>query len=366
MEDTEVAAAGLRAYGSSVGGVSVPHEAPGPLLVPRMRPRERREELDRELLSPGAALCEGAGERAAVEEPDAWRTAFECDLDRVRHCKPFRRLAGKTQVFIAASNEHLRNRLTHAIEVSQVAGAIARGCGLNVALTEAVALGHDCGHGPAGHASEEAFAPYLPGGFDHALWGADVTLAPLNLCTETLDGIRNHSWRRPVPATAEGVAVALADRIAYCAHDFDDAVRAGIVTFDDLPPEVASVVGVRQGEQVASFVTAVLDAAAATGVVGLPQRHADALSAFRRFNFEQIYLRPAARRQAELAVVVLRTLVDRLVDEPGLLGAGGLEAGSDAAARAAVEWVSGMTDRFAFAAAVELCGWDPARLPRAV
>ena len=102
-------------------------------------------------------------------------------------------------------------------------------------LTEAIALAHDCGHGPAGHASEEAFSPYVPGGYDHAVYGADVTLAPLNLCAETLDGVRNHSWRRPAPSTPEGEVVAWADRIAYVCHDFEDAVRAGILTPDDLP-----------------------------------------------------------------------------------------------------------------------------------
>ena len=116
---------------------------------------------------------------------------------------------------------------------------IARAANLCVPLTEAIALAHDCGHGPAGHASEEAFSPYLPDGYDHAVYGADVTLAPLNLCVETLDGVRNHSWRRPAPATPEGEVVAWADRIAYVCHDFEDAVRAGILEPDDLPAEVA-------------------------------------------------------------------------------------------------------------------------------
>ena len=115
--------------------------------------------------------------------------------------------------------------------------------GLNVALTEAIALGHDCGHGPGGHASEDALSPYVPGGYDHAVWGADVTLAPLNLCAETLDGIRNHSWSRPAPATPEGEVVSWADRIAYVCHDFEDAVAAGIVAGDMLPAVVADRCG---------------------------------------------------------------------------------------------------------------------------
>ena len=132
-------------------------------------------------------------------------------------------------------DDHQRTRLTHALEVAQVATSVARALGLNVALTEAIALGHDCGHGPGGHASEDALSPYVAGGYDHAVWGADVTLAPLNLCAETLDGIRNHSWSRPAPATPEGEVVSWADRIAYVCHDFEDAVAAGIVAADMLP-----------------------------------------------------------------------------------------------------------------------------------
>ena len=159
--------------------------------------------------STGATRARGAGDRARAEEPDALRTCFERDRDRILHANAFRRLAGKTQVFVFPE-DHMRTRLTHALEVAQVAVGVARPLGLNVALTEAIALGHDCGHGPGGHASEEALDPYLPGGFDHAPWGADVALAPLNLCAETLDGIRNHSWSRPAPATPEGEVVSWA------------------------------------------------------------------------------------------------------------------------------------------------------------
>src|ERR1700686_4421167 len=158
--------------------------------------REEREELELQRLAPGATQAVGAGHRPRAEEPDAERTCFERDRDRITHAAAFRRLAGKTQVFIFP-DDHQRTRLTHALEVAQVATSVARACRLNVALTEAIALGHDCGHGPGGHASEDALSPYLDGGFDHAPWGADVSLASLNLCLETLDGIRNHSWSRP-------------------------------------------------------------------------------------------------------------------------------------------------------------------------
>jgi dGTPase len=159
----------------------------------RLVDRLGREDEEAATLVEGASRAEGAGRRARPEEPDPLRTCFERDRDRILHSAPFRRLAGKTQVFVFPT-DHQRTRLTHALEVAQVANAVARATGLNVALTEAIALGHDCGHGPGGHASEDAFAPFLAEGYDHAVWGANVVLAPLNLCTETLDGIRHHSW----------------------------------------------------------------------------------------------------------------------------------------------------------------------------
>ena len=203
--------------------------------------RVAREALELARLSPGATHASGGGHRARAEEPDPWRTCFERDRDRILHAPSFRRLAGKTQVFVFP-DDHQRTRLTHALEVAQVAAGVARACRLNVALTEAIALGHDCGHGPGGHASEDALSPYLDGGFDHAPWGADVSLASLNLCTETLDGIRNHSWSRPAPSTPEGEVVSWADRIAYVCHDFEDAVRSGIVTPAALPAIVRGAV----------------------------------------------------------------------------------------------------------------------------
>ena len=196
--------------------------------------RRKREELEDQNLTVLATRSFGAGNRATEEEPDKFRTCFERDRDRILHASSFRRLAGKTQVFVFPQ-DHQRTRLTHALEVAQVATSVARAIGVNVALTEAIALGHDCGHGPGGNASEDALSPYVDGGYDHAVWGADVTLVPLNLCVETLDGIRNHSWSRPAPKTPEGEIVSWADRIAYVCHDFEDAVAAGVVTPEQLP-----------------------------------------------------------------------------------------------------------------------------------
>lgn len=324
--------------------------------------RQAREEAEHRTLAPGATRAVGAGSRARPEEPDPFRTCFERDLDRIHHSRPFRRLAGKCQVFIAPDDDHLRTRLTHAVEVAQVAVAIARPAGLNVALTAAAATAHDCGHGPAGHASEEAFSPFVAGGYHHAVWGADVVLTPLNLCAETLDAVRNHSWNRPAPHTPEGEVVAWADRIAYVCHDFEDAVRAGIVAAGDLPAEVAEVVGRRRSAQIDAMVTAVLDTIATAGRVGMRAAEAEALAAFRAFNFERIYLRPASVAQAERVVELLRSLTEWYAGHPAAVPDGGAD-GADPVL-AAVRHVSGMTDRYALRMAVERLGWDPAKLPR--
>ena len=324
--------------------------------------RAAREEVEQGTLAPGATRAVGAGNRRRPEEPDPFRTCFERDLDRIHHSRPFRRLAGKCQVFVAPENDHLRTRLTHAIEVAQVAVGIARPAGLNTALTAAIANAHDCGHGPAGHASEEALSPFLEGGYHHAVYGADVVLAPLNLCTETLDGVRNHSWNRPSPQTPEGEVVAWADRIAYVCHDFEDAVRAGIVSPDDLPAEVADVVGSRRSAQLNAFITSVLGAIAESGRVGMGAEEAAALSAFRAFNFERIYLRPESVAQAGRVIELLRALTHWCVAHPEVTG----QQPDEDPVAAAVRHVSGMTDRYAFRMAVDVLGWDPAKLPRGV
>jgi len=354
------------------GGVRTAHEGVDARVGDRVLTREEREAELAGRLASGATRPVGAGHRAVVEEPDSYRLCFERDLDRIKHSRPWRRLAGKCQVFIAPEDDHLRTRLTHAVEVAQVAVGIARAANLCLPLTEAIALGHDCGHGPAGHASEEALSPYVAGGYDHAVYGADVTLAPLNLCVETLDGVRNHSWGRPAPSTPEGEVVAWADRIAYVCHDFEDAVRAGILVPDDLPARVGDVVGTRRSEQIGTFVLAVLDAIDRTGRVGMTEPVAAALQAFREFNFERIYLRPASRRQADRVIALLRGLVEHFADVPARIPVGRtgmrthVEAASKESAAVAVRYVSGMTDRFALALGVELLGWRPDDLPRGV
>ena len=346
------------------------HATTGADLPGRGLDREAREELERAELAPDATRSSGAGDRARDEVPDAWRTCFERDRDRILHAPSFRRLAGKTQVFVFP-DDHQRTRLTHALEVAQVAVGIAQACRLNVALAEAIALGHDCGHGPGGHASEDALSPFVDGGFDHAPWGADVSLASLNLCRETLDGIRNHSWSRPAPSTPEGEVVSWADRIAYVCHDFEDAVRSGIVTPAALPSIVRERCGDTRGQQLGTFIDAMVGTILATGRIGMADAQAEALAAFRASNYEHIYLRPSSVAQGEAVVGVLQALVEHFGDRPHLIPGAGpddlqLSGGEPGAVHAAVAYVAGMTDRFAFAQAVALLGWDPAKLPAGI
>ncbi len=351
----------MEGYGGAPDEPTLAHrDSAARLEISAAASRATRETIESTHLAVGATRAVGAGNRARPEEPDEWRSCFERDRDRILHSNAFRRLAGKTQVFVFPE-DHMRTRLTHALEVAQVAVGIARPLGLNVALVEAIALGHDCGHGPGGHASEEALDPFVEHGFDHATWGADVSLAPLNLCVETLDGIRNHSWSRPAPATPEGEVVSWADRIAYVCHDFEDAVAAGIVEPTDLPAVVAQRCGVRRGRQLGAFINAMVRTVAATGVVGMDARHAEALSAFRAFNYERIYLRAASRDQADRVVAMLRALVEHYAANPGLI----LDQPGEPLERA-VAYVAGMTDRFACRSAVTLLGWPEDRLPTGI
>ena len=346
-------------------GPGVPTGAVAPLA------RAEREAAESVLLVSGATRAAGAGNRARPEEPDPLRTCFERDRDRILHSTAFRRLAGKTQVFVFP-DDHQRTRLTHALEVAQVATAVARATRLNVALTEAIALGHDCGHGPGGHASEEALSPYLDGGYDHAVWGADVVLDPLNLCTETLDGIRNHSWSRPAPSTPEGAVVSWADRCAYTAHDLEDAVRAGVVSLSMLPPGRRRTVRLHPVPP-------------APGVHRRPRgghhEHRAGGDAGRSGRGPgrppgvqlRAHLPPPGLggpgRLGRVGAPGARRSLRRPAQHPapsatgGAVRPGGLAAGSPEALRAAVTYVAGMTDRFAFQSAVAHLGWDPGRLP---
>lgn len=357
-----------RGYRLSSGNIAA-HSTSTPLnLQPVLMQRERREELERHFLAEGATFSTGAGNRNHSEEPDPMRTAFERDRDRILHSTAFRRLAGKTQVFIFP-NDHQRTRLTHALEVAQVATAISRAVGLNVALTEAIAFGHDCGHGPGGHASEDAFSKFLPEGYDHATWGADHTLVDLNLCVETLDGIRNHSWSRPQPLTPEGTVVSFADRIAYCAHDLEDAIKAGVISASRIPESITHAAGNTRGHQLSYFISDMVETISRTAEIALSSPAASLLAELRHFNYENIYMRPDSVSQSEIVIRVLGLLVDYYTDNPGKIPGSSSSLGDGdghETVSMAIGYVSGMTDRFAFQKAVDLLGLDPSRLPMGI
>ncbi len=345
--------------------------------------REEKEELESKSLSPGASLSHGSGQRAVLESPDKSRTCFEVDRDRILHrSNAFRRLAGKTQVFIFP-DDHMRNRLTHALEVTQIARAISSQLRLNVALTEAIALGHDCGHGPFGHASEDALSLFIDEGFDHAPWGASVVLAPLNLTNETLDGIANHSWSRPAPSTPEGEVVSWADRIAYVCHDFEDAVSAGIVHPRDLPKDVLALLGPTRSGQINGFITNLVKTVAKAGTIAMTQEYGQALASFRLFNYSAIYNRTASLEQAKAVHPLISALVEHFAQFPDAISSKpqqnkasnttsrGMpteppDPETDQAYRASVGYVAGMTDRYAVKTALSTLEWNPDRLPRGI
>src|SRR2546423_8308722 len=223
-------------------------------------PRERIEEIERRTLSDRAVLSAESKGREREEEPHALRTAFHRDRDRIVHAKAFRRLKHKTQVFIAPEGDHYRVRLTHTLEVAQIARTAARALPLNEDLTEAIALGHDLGHTPFGHLGDQALTPFLGRPFRHNEQSLRIVEhleddgAGLNLTWEVRDGIVNHTWSMPTPSTLEAQVVRFADRIAYVNHDVDDALRAGIVTPEELPAAASDVLGRTHADRIDTLV----------------------------------------------------------------------------------------------------------------
>lgn len=339
--------------GRVVENVAIAHKF-GPVIKiePALNNRIIRDQNQR-AISKNATRSWGAGNREVPCDPDEFRTCFEVDRDRILHSKVFRRLAGKTQVFIFPK-DHQRTRLTHALEVAQVAKAIALALGLNSDLAEAAALAHDCGHGPGGHYSEEAFSSYIPGGFDHATWGADVALKDLNLCLETLDAVRNHSWSRPSPNTPEGVIISWADRIAYLAHDFEDATSAGIIDPQSLPKIVKTVIGTRRSEQINNLINAMITTVAKTGLMGLDLKFAEALTEFRKFNTEKIYRRKESLNHGQKVKSALEKLIDYLSENPGLFFSNYESLSEKELLFQIVKYINGMTDKYAFSLALKL------------
>jgi dGTPase len=330
------------------------------------RSRDVREAAE-EQLSPAATRSVATRGRTADEPLDADRTCFEVDRDRILHSKAFRRLKHKTQVFMVPDGDHYVTRLTHALQVTQVARALAVGLGLNEPLAEAIALGHDVGHSPFGHTGEEALSPYFDGGWHHAAQSVRIyhVLDPANLTWEVRDGIRAHTWRiEPPPATPEALCVRFADRIAYLSHDALDAVRAGVLRTSDFPAPVLDAFGPPSGRWIGQMVDAVLEHSAATGSVLMRPDCLGIMDQLRSFMFERVYT--AARHQSEndAAVMVIRRLVDHYLERPGTLPATYRDNDADAVTQVA-DFVAGMTDRYALNAYERLFGDRPGALARA-
>ena len=328
--------------------------------------RETLEEREREFLAPEAALSARSRGRLHAEPEDDVRPAFQHDRDRIIHSKAFRRLKHKTQVFLAPAGDHYRTRLTHTLEVSQIARTIAKALRLHEELTEAIALGHDLGHTPFGHAGERVLDALVPGGFRHfeqSLRIVDVLENDgrgLNLTWEVRDGIGRHSkGKRGSPvgmaaehraATLEGQIMRVADLIAYVNHDIDDAVRAGVLNEEDLPRDAVSILGSSSSSRIARMVKDVVTETTAADLTAIRMSD-DVLEAtlgMRAFLFEAVYENDAATAEFAKVEGILGGLWERVRQQPDeildrrILASEGL----DAAAR---DFLAGMTDRFAIA-----------------
>jgi dGTPase len=317
-----------------------------------MQWREIVEKNEQENLSAFAAKSNQSKGRQKQEVPCTIRTDFQRDRDRIIHSKAFRRLKDKTQVFIAPEGDHFRTRLTHTLEVAQISRTIARGLRLNEDLTEAVALGHDLGHTPFGHAGEEALNEILPGGFHHNLQSLRVIdrleqRTGLNLSWEIRDGVLHHTGE-VLPATMEGQIVKIADRVAYINHDIDDALRAGVIRQEDLPADCLEVLGLKHSQRINTMVIDLITASHNQPRIAMSQAVQDATDRLRSFLFDKVYIGSVAKTEERKAIQLVQKLYRYYVENPGRLP---LEYYSIIAAegteRAVCDYIAGMTDGFA-------------------
>lgn len=314
--------------------------------------REEIERLEEEWLSPYAVLSRETRGREREEEPDPVRTCFMRDRDRIIHCKAFRRLKHKTQVFLSPEGDHYRTRLTHTVEVSQISRTIARALRLNEDLTEAIALGHDLGHTPFGHMGEEAFRDLTPSPFHHNEQSLRVVERleydgkGLNLTWEVRDGILNHTGGSPLPATLEGRIVRIADRVAYVNHDTDDAIRAGILREEDLPESTLGTLGRYHNARINTLVTDIIkESREKDGIYQSPEVAA-ALNELRDFLFERVYVGSVAKQEEDKAIMVLRKLFLFYLEHPEEMPEEFRRGREDLRVRVC-DYVAGMTDRYA-------------------
>ncbi|HLB04734.1 MAG TPA: deoxyguanosinetriphosphate triphosphohydrolase [Gaiellaceae bacterium] len=316
---------------------------------------ERVREREERWLSPLAVRSYETRGRAHEEEEECrLRTPFQRDRDRIVHSKAFRRLKHKTQVFISPQGDHYRTRLTHTLETAGISRTVARALGLNEDLTEAIALGHDLGHPPFGHTGEQALDEVLSERFgrsfrhnEHSLRVVEVLERDgrgLNLTAETRDGILHHTGLGE-PATLEGKIVRLVDRVAYINHDIDDAVRAGILSPEDLPREEIGILGERGSRRIDTLVHDLVEVSAEAGDIVQSEEIRRAMLDLRSFMFERVYLGPAAEGPRAEAIETVRRIFNHLVEHPEDLPA----AGPGDLVQRVTDYLAGMTDRFALA-----------------
>lgn len=321
-----------------------------------MNIRENLEKLEMEYLSPYAAHSANSKGREREEEPCDIRPVYQRDRDRILHSKSFRRLKDKTQVFLTPEGDHYRTRLTHTLEVSQNARTIAKALRMNEDLVEAIALGHDLGHTPFGHAGERALNAVSPHGFCHSDQSVrtvdllEKSGQGLNLTMEVKDGIRNHQTKG-TPATLEGKIVRLSDKIAYIHHDMDDAIRGGILKESDVPAEIAEVIGYTTGERLDHFIHDIVSTSYGKNDIMMSQPVADAMKKLRQFMFERVYQNQDAKSEEGKAEMLIQTLYNYYRHHLELLPRDYVELvqRGEQEEQVVCDYIGAMTDRFAIA-----------------
>ena len=315
--------------------------------------RETIEEMERQNLSPYATLNTESRGRDREEPQCDIRPLFQRDRDRILHCKAFRRLKNKTQVFLAPMGDHYRTRMSHTLEVSQNARTIAKALRMNEDLVEAIALGHDLGHTPFGHAGEMVLNEVAPDGFDHSVQSVRIVEklerdgAGLNLTWEVRDGIVNHK-RSGKPATVEGKVVSFADRIAYLNHDIDDAIRAGVLTEDKIPQSCRLLFGQTHSERINNLIINLVENSIDSPVIRFSDDFAAEFEVLRAFMFQNVYLNPIAKGEEQKAKALVKQLYEYYLAYPERMPEDYCAImAEDGRERAVADFLSGMTDNYA-------------------
>ncbi len=331
-----------------------------------MNIRQIYEEKEKKNLSPYAVHSANTKGRKEKEEKCHIRTDFQRDRDRILHCKTFRRLAHKTQVFISPEGDHYRTRLTHTLEVAQIARTISRALNLNEDLTEAIALGHDLGHTPFGHAGEHALQKLTNNAFEHNIHSLRIVEyiekggKGLNLTYEVRDGILNHQTKG-TPSTLEGRVVQFADKIAYINHDIDDAIRGNVIKEEDLPKEAIEILGNSFGERINTLITNIIINSTGKNTVVMSEEVFRAYNKLRGFLFKKVYIGSDAKRQENKAKHIVTQLYSYYIANSQEL-VGGLPTNhGDTIEQIVCDHIAGMTDRYAINLYCELflpLSWD--------